>query len=92
MRFAATLPTVWPFSAFGYARLVCLDADEIIETCGVSAIEAAEINSTQEDLGLLSSPRPGHWDRVAREIKRRSGRPNGERGGNLHVWTFETEY
>ena len=85
MRFAATFASVWPFTIIGYNRLVRLDADELVEACGMSAAEAAELNSIQEDLGLLLSPRPGHWDRVAREIERRGNRLDGERASGRSI-------
>ena len=78
MRLSALRPAIWPFSASTTDAPVRSDADELMQCFGAAAFEVAQRKSVQEDLGFLSTGRPGHWGRVAREIGRRSGRHDTE--------------
>jgi hypothetical protein len=55
------------------ASAVALDADKLLEQWGVAAYEAASDLSWKESVGFVSSPSPGHWWEVRREIGRRIG-------------------
>ncbi len=53
-------------------------ADELMQLWGQAAFDRASDLSWREDSGLTSSPRPGHWWSVRREIGRRLGRRDAE--------------
>lgn len=57
---------------------VVRDADELMQLWGHAAYERATDLSWREDSGLTSSPRPGHWWSVRREIGRRLGHSDRE--------------
>ena len=78
MRLSTIAPTTWLFKRQPGNRTVSRDADDLMLCCGDRAYDAAELNSYHEDLGLIATERPGHWDRVAREIARRSGHKRHE--------------
>lgn len=50
---------------------VSRDADRLIRTWGIGAIHHAADFEWLADTGLVTSPKPGHWQRVRKEIGRR---------------------
>ena len=53
---------------------VAHDADRLIRLWGSTAFDRATDLSSQEDLGFISTDRPGHWWSVRAEIGSRTGR------------------
>lgn len=87
MRLSTLNPAIWPFSVFSNVCAVVDDANDLIKNHGGSAYQAAQFKSFYEDIGLMQTPKPGHWNRVAREIARRSGRPAAERKADFTPYT-----
>ena len=52
---------------------VARDAEELMQLWGNGAYDRATDLSWREDSGLVSSPGPGHWWSVRREVGRRLG-------------------
>ena len=77
MRFATVRPKFWPFGFRAADEAVARDADKLVASCGEGAYDIAATMAWREDVGLLSAPRPGHWERVKREIGHRQGRFDG---------------
>ncbi len=53
-------------------------ADELLQLWGAGAYEQATYLSWREDFGLVSSPRPGHWAKVRRQVSTRLGHREDE--------------
>ena len=52
---------------------VAQDAERLLRVPGQQAYETAGLNAWREDIGLLYTPQPGHWQRVKLEIASRDG-------------------
>lgn len=58
--------------------VITRDADELMRNWGSAAYSRAADLSWREDIGLVHSPKPGHWWAVRREIGRREGNHDRE--------------
>ena len=68
---ATSIRHFWPFRHYRPDQAVIHDADTLIRIHGEQAFETACLNSWREDIGLLSTDRPGHWHRVGLNIGQR---------------------
>ena len=70
---AIAMTDLQPFAQGKTDPAVARDAERLLRTHGEQAYDTAGLNAWREDIGLLYTPRPGHWHRVKLEIGSRDG-------------------
>ena len=70
---AVAMKDLWPFGLGKTDAAVSRDADRLLRTHGEQAYDTAGLYAWREDIGLLYTPKPGHWQRVKHEIASRDG-------------------
>jgi hypothetical protein len=83
MRVSNLRRKLWPSWVRMPDQDVIRDADTLIAAWGDASYETAVRLSWQEDTGLLTTSRPGHWWRVRNEIGHRFGRKPHEPEANF---------
>ena len=68
---AIAMKDLWPFHSGRTDAGVVRDADRLLCLYGERACDMAGLYAWREDIGLLYTPKPGHWNRVKLEITAR---------------------